>query len=464
MRTRSSSRPSTVSAPAPSAIPASASSSSRPARNPLSSRCWSRRSRWRCSPPRPSRSSTASPRTTPRSRRRSRAVVPQAGLREPTVPLFRARLIGLGFEPDRELVLIELRERSSEDEEEGERCRRRSDRRAPDADRRRRPTDEDEEGYVARIYATRAQVRAMAAKGAEAVAARPAAVPAVRHADGPRRAPVPPLELSDADAGEVLARGELEVRRPHAVVVERHVARALARADGVEVQAIYKPRRGERPLWDFPSGTLCQREVAAYELSRRARLGHRAADRARATARSASGWCSGSSTTTPRSTTSRCSRRTRTASAQFAVFDVLANNADRKGGHCLREPAQRRDRRHRPRPHVPSGVEAAHRDLGLRRRGRCPAARRRRVPGRGRARRRPARRGAHAACLAPLELDASATAPTSCSWPGASPTPTPATTRCRGRWCEPLAKGDSAGYDRSTISSGNGGGASACRL
>jgi uncharacterized repeat protein (TIGR03843 family) len=30
--------------------------------------------------------------------------------------------------------------------------------------------------------------------------------------------------------------------------------------------AIYKPRRAERPLWDFPSG-LDQREVAAYELS-----------------------------------------------------------------------------------------------------------------------------------------------------------------------------------------------------
>src|SRR4030081_3714854 len=44
-------------------------------------------------------------------------VVHQAGLREPTVPLFRARLIGLGFDPERELVLLELRERSSDDED-----------------------------------------------------------------------------------------------------------------------------------------------------------------------------------------------------------------------------------------------------------------------------------------------------------------------------------------------------------
>jgi uncharacterized repeat protein (TIGR03843 family) len=35
-----------------------------------------------------------------------------------------------------------------------------------------------------------------------------------------------------------------------------------------EVKAVYKPIRGERPLWDFPTGTLAAREVAAYELSK----------------------------------------------------------------------------------------------------------------------------------------------------------------------------------------------------
>jgi len=76
----------------------------------------------------------------------------QSALREPTVPLFRARLIGLGFDTERELVLIELRERSEDDDAEADEA------------------DDEEEGYVARIYATRAQVRAMAARGAEAVA------------------------------------------------------------------------------------------------------------------------------------------------------------------------------------------------------------------------------------------------------------------------------------------------------
>jgi uncharacterized repeat protein (TIGR03847 family) len=98
-------------------------------------------------------------------------IVRQAGLREPTVPLFRARLIGLGFDPERELVLIELRERSSEEEEsEGLAPTGGDDVGAPDAVGAE-PGEGDEEGYVARIYATRPQVRAMAAKGAEAVAA-----------------------------------------------------------------------------------------------------------------------------------------------------------------------------------------------------------------------------------------------------------------------------------------------------
>ncbi len=84
-----------------------------------------------------------------------------AELREPTVPLFRARLIGLGFDPERELVLIELREHTtSEDDDEDE-----------DDPLELIIDDDDGEGYVARIYATRPQVRAMAARGAQEVAA-----------------------------------------------------------------------------------------------------------------------------------------------------------------------------------------------------------------------------------------------------------------------------------------------------
>jgi uncharacterized repeat protein (TIGR03847 family) len=76
-----------------------------------------------------------------------------AQVTEPAVPLFRARMIGLGFEPDRKLVLLELRERAEDEDDEIVAM----------------PDEAAEDGYVARIFATRAQVRAMAARGAEAV-------------------------------------------------------------------------------------------------------------------------------------------------------------------------------------------------------------------------------------------------------------------------------------------------------
>ena len=77
---------------------------------------------------------------------------------------------------------------------------------------------------------------------------------------------MPPLELTPDEIATVLAVGELEV-----VGRMRYSSNGTflvqARADGVELPAIYKPRRGERPLWDFPDGTLCRREVASYEVS-----------------------------------------------------------------------------------------------------------------------------------------------------------------------------------------------------
>lgn len=100
-----------------------------------------------------------------------------AALREPTVPLFRARLIGLGFDPERELVLIELRERA-DDEDDGEEDGDLDELRelVDDEDARAledalRAVGAEEEGYVARIYATRSQVRAMAAHSASVVSA-----------------------------------------------------------------------------------------------------------------------------------------------------------------------------------------------------------------------------------------------------------------------------------------------------
>jgi uncharacterized repeat protein (TIGR03847 family) len=87
-------------------------------------------------------------------------------LRGDPVPLFRAVAIGIGFDPSRRLVVLELHERpvadDDEDEEEDEDDE-------PDEPDEALPEVDDEESYLARLYCTATQARAMAARGAAAV-------------------------------------------------------------------------------------------------------------------------------------------------------------------------------------------------------------------------------------------------------------------------------------------------------
>jgi hypothetical protein len=98
--------------------------------------------------------------------------------------------------------------------------------------------------------------------------------------------------------------------------------------------AIYKPRRGEAPLWDFPDGTLYKRECAAYLVSQ------------------ALNWCLVPPTiiregpygigmlqrfvdTKPVLDYGKLFERHLNEFERVAAFDWLVNNADRKAGHCL---------------------------------------------------------------------------------------------------------------------------------
>ncbi|MFE7973346.1 SCO1664 family protein [Streptomyces shenzhenensis] len=78
---------------------------------------------------------------------------------------------------------------------------------------------------------------------------------------------IPPRSVTPADApAELLARGELKVRGRIRDASNAALFCTIA-YDGQEVSCVYKPAAGERPLWDFPDGTLAEREVAAYEVS-----------------------------------------------------------------------------------------------------------------------------------------------------------------------------------------------------
>ncbi|AWE49374.1 SCO1664 family protein [Streptomyces nigra] len=74
---------------------------------------------------------------------------------------------------------------------------------------------------------------------------------------------IPPRSVTPVD---LLTEGELTVRGR---IREASNAALLCTValDGREASCVYKPVAGERPLWDFPDGTLAQREVAAYEVS-----------------------------------------------------------------------------------------------------------------------------------------------------------------------------------------------------
>lgn len=106
--------------------------------------------------------------------------------------------------------------------------------------------------------------------------------------------------------------------------------------------AVYKPAGGERPLHDFPYGTLHLREVATYEFA------------------NLLGWQLVPPTVVrdgPRGLgsfqlfiehdpsehyfTFRQDDSFRDRLLQFAAFDLMVNNADRKGGHLLRDPGDR---------------------------------------------------------------------------------------------------------------------------
>lgn len=77
---------------------------------------------------------------------------------------------------------------------------------------------------------------------------------------------IPTGRVSAPDALTLLAEGELTVRG-RVREASNAVLYCTVSLDGEEARCVYKPVAGERPLWDFPDGTLAQREVAAYALS-----------------------------------------------------------------------------------------------------------------------------------------------------------------------------------------------------
>lgn len=146
--------------------------------------------------------------------------------------------------------------------------------------------------------------------------------------------------MTDGGATEVLARGEVDVlgRMPWSSNATLLVNLTLG---DEEMRAIYKPQRGERPLWDFPTGTLCRREVAAFEVSRT--LGwDLVPDTVLRDGPFGLGMFQRYVEHDPDRHYFALLEERGDPLRRMAAFDIVVNNADRKGGHCLEATADGR--------------------------------------------------------------------------------------------------------------------------
>jgi uncharacterized repeat protein (TIGR03843 family) len=137
----------------------------------------------------------------------------------------------------------------------------------------------------------------------------------------------------------------------------------LARTEG-GVQCVYKPISGERPLWDFPGGTLAGREVAMAVLAAALHwegvpetvlradgpVGPGACQQyveaagdpvVQLVAEPPAGWLVVAHGEDEAGRSVSLVHRDRPDLRRLALLDVIANNADRKGGHLLRDAAGR---------------------------------------------------------------------------------------------------------------------------
>ena len=138
----------------------------------------------------------------------------------------------------------------------------------------------------------------------------------------------------DAAALALLANGSLEVQG-RLVVASNATFYAAVSDAASQAACVYKPVAGERPLWDFPVGTLAGREVAAYAVSAAAGW-HLVPPTVFRDGPFGPGMCQlwiESDETVDVIALSRS--KDNTALRQMAVFDAVVNNADRKIGHLL---------------------------------------------------------------------------------------------------------------------------------
>ena len=142
------------------------------------------------------------------------------------------------------------------------------------------------------------------------------------------------LPEGEREALELLERGTLTVEG-RLVDASNATLFCTVKSHGTQAHCVYKPIAGERPLWDFPHGTLAGREVAAYVVSRAAGWNFVPPTVMR-DGPFGPGMCQLWIDLDETVDLIALARRTdHQPLREMAVFDAVINNADRKIGHLL---------------------------------------------------------------------------------------------------------------------------------
>jgi uncharacterized repeat protein (TIGR03843 family) len=153
-----------------------------------------------------------------------------------------------------------------------------------------------------------------------------------------RRPPAPeaPRPISLQDMLTLLQEGQLELR---GLLPEGSNYTFLVMVgDGVQkTLAVYKPTQGERPLWDFPAETLALREVAAFLVSEVLGWNFVPPTVYRTDGPHGPGSVQFFIHAQPDTHYFNLAESDHPDLRRIALFDVLINNADRKGGHVLKD-------------------------------------------------------------------------------------------------------------------------------
>jgi uncharacterized repeat protein (TIGR03843 family) len=107
--------------------------------------------------------------------------------------------------------------------------------------------------------------------------------------------------------------------------------------NGTDYPAVYKPLRGEQPLWDFPENTLAGREVAAYFVSEQLGFHIVPFTALRDDGPYGAGSLQQFIEYDPEYHYFNFSDEDRQLLKPVVLFDLLCNNADRKGSHVFFE-------------------------------------------------------------------------------------------------------------------------------